>query len=93
MKTIDKYAKLKRFHHDRPLKVYIYDFMYIDPQTMPAEDYIIIHSSSFEDFLFIKIILYKGKTKVYFIVICYRELKQTKKKNPIKYLNTDAQVK
>ena len=34
---MDKYAQLKRFHHDRQLQVYIYAFMYVDNQTMPAE--------------------------------------------------------
>ena len=34
-----KYAYLKRFHHDYILQIYMYDFMYVDTQTMTAEDY------------------------------------------------------
>ena len=34
-----KYAQLKKYHNDRQIKVYIYDFMCVDPETMPAEDY------------------------------------------------------
>ena len=30
---------MKRFHHDRRLQVYMYDFMYPDPETMPVEDH------------------------------------------------------
>ena len=33
-----KYAQLKRFLHYRWLQVYMYDFMYVDPQTIPVED-------------------------------------------------------
>ena len=33
------YAQLKRFHHDRQLQFYMYAFMYVDPDTMPVEDY------------------------------------------------------
>ena len=36
---MDKYALLKRFHHDRRLQVYMYAFMYANPETMPGEDY------------------------------------------------------
>ena len=31
---MDKYAKLKMFHHDRRLLVYMYDFMYVDTEKM-----------------------------------------------------------
>ena len=34
---MDKYAQLKRFHHDLQLKVYMYAFMYVDPETVPGE--------------------------------------------------------
>ena len=34
-----KYAQLKRFHSDRRLKVYMYDFMYVDTQTIPMKNY------------------------------------------------------
>ena len=34
---MDKYAQLKRFHNDRWLQVYMYAFMYVDPETMPVE--------------------------------------------------------
>ena len=27
------------FHHDCQLQVYMYDFMYIDPEPIPVEDY------------------------------------------------------
>ena len=36
---MEKYAQPKRFHHNRQLQVYVYDFMYVDPQTMPTEDH------------------------------------------------------
>ena len=36
---MDKYGLLKRFHHDLRLQVYMYDFMYVDPQTIPVEDH------------------------------------------------------
>ena len=32
-------AQLKRFHHNRRLQVYMYDFMYVDPDTMPVEEH------------------------------------------------------
>ena len=32
-----KYEKPKRFHHDCQLQVYMYAFMYDDPQTMKVE--------------------------------------------------------
>ena len=35
---MDKYAQLKRFSHNLRLQVYMYDFMYVDPDTIPAED-------------------------------------------------------
>ena len=38
-KFTDKYAQLKRIHHDRRLQVYMYYFMYADPDTIPVEDY------------------------------------------------------
>ena len=37
---MDKYAQLKRFHHGHRLQTYMYDFMYIYPETMPVEDYL-----------------------------------------------------
>ena len=36
---MDKYAQLKRFFHDLRIQFYMYDFMYVDPKTMPVEDY------------------------------------------------------
>ena len=36
---MDKYSQLKRFHHDRQLQAYMYDFMYVDTETMPVEDH------------------------------------------------------
>ena len=38
-KIMDKYSQLKRFHHDHQLLVYIYAFMYVDPETMSVEDH------------------------------------------------------
>ena len=35
---MNKYAQLKRFHHNRRLQVYIYDFMYVDLEPMPVEE-------------------------------------------------------
>ena len=34
-----KYAQLKRFHHEIRLQVYMYDFMYVDPETMLVEEH------------------------------------------------------
>ena len=39
-KTMDKYEQLERFHNDLGLQFYMYAFMYVDPDTMPGEDYI-----------------------------------------------------
>ena len=39
IKIMDKYAQLNMFHYDHRLQVYIYDFIYVDPETMPAEDH------------------------------------------------------
>ena len=36
---MDKYAQLKRFHHELRLQVYMYTFMYVDPETIPLEDH------------------------------------------------------
>ena len=34
-----KYTLMNTFHHDCWLQVYMYDFMYIDTDTIPVEDY------------------------------------------------------
>ena len=39
IKTMNKCAQMKWFHHDLRLQVYMYDFMYVDPETMPVEAY------------------------------------------------------
>ena len=36
---MDKYTQLKRFHNDQQLQVYMYDFMYVDPETVTMEDH------------------------------------------------------
>ena len=36
---MDKYAQLNSFHRDHRLQVYMYDFMYVDPETMSVEDH------------------------------------------------------
>ena len=36
---MDKYALMKRFHYDLRLQVYMYDFMYVNPETMAEEEY------------------------------------------------------
>ena len=36
---MDKYAQLKRFHNDLQPQVYMYAFMYVDPETIPVEDH------------------------------------------------------
>ena len=38
-KIMYNYAQLNRFHHDRQLQVYMYAFMYVDPETMPPKDH------------------------------------------------------
>ena len=39
IKNMDKYALLKRFHHDLRLQVYMYVLIYVNPETMPVEEY------------------------------------------------------
>ena len=34
-----KYVQMKHFHRNRRLQVHMYDFMYVDIQTIPAEDH------------------------------------------------------
>ena len=36
---MDKYAQLRRFHHDCRLQIYICEFMYVETETMPVEDH------------------------------------------------------
>ena len=35
---MDKDAQLRRFYHDHLLQVWLYTFMYVDPDTIPVED-------------------------------------------------------
>ena len=37
-KIMDKYAPKKRFHYDLRLQVYMYDLIYVYPETMTEED-------------------------------------------------------
>ena len=39
IKIMDKYAKLKMFHHDRWLQAYMYTFVYVDPKAIPVGGY------------------------------------------------------
>ena len=39
LKTMIRYKQLKRFHHNRLFQFYMYDFMYVDPETIYQEDY------------------------------------------------------
>ena len=36
---MNKYAQLKKFHIGHRLKVYMYAFMYVDPETVTMEDH------------------------------------------------------
>ena len=47
---MDKYVLLKSFHHDRQLEVYMYAFMYVDPNTMPVEDYFTARKTFFDNY-------------------------------------------
>ena len=38
-KIMDKYALLKRFHRDRLFQVYMYAFVYVNPDTIPMKEY------------------------------------------------------
>ena len=38
-KSMDKYAKMKRFIISCQLQVYMYAFIYVDPETINEEDY------------------------------------------------------
>ena len=37
IKIMYKYVQLKRFHHDHQLQVYIYAFIYVDPEKILEE--------------------------------------------------------
>ena len=37
---MDKYAQMKRFHHDCQLQAYMYASMYVDTQTIPVEEHL-----------------------------------------------------
>ena len=37
-KFMYKYSQLRRFYHDGQLQVYMYAFMYVDPDTMLEEE-------------------------------------------------------
>ena len=34
---MNKYAQMKKFNCDHRIQVYMYDFMYVDPDTMSEE--------------------------------------------------------
>ena len=36
---MDKYAQLNRFHNNRQLQVYMYNFMYVYPEMIPVDDH------------------------------------------------------
>ena len=36
---MDKYALLRIFHNDLPLKVYMHDLIYVNPKKMSVEEY------------------------------------------------------
>ena len=36
---MDRFSQIKKFHHDCRLQIYMYAFMYIDPEKMVEEDY------------------------------------------------------
>ena len=36
---MDKYSQLKSFHYDIQLQAYMYDLMYVDPDTVAEEYY------------------------------------------------------
>ena len=36
---MEKYEEQKKFQHDCQFQVYMYDFMFIDPERMPVEDH------------------------------------------------------
>ena len=38
IQIMNKYTQLKKFQHDHQLQVYMYAFMHVDPETMPAKD-------------------------------------------------------
>ena len=39
LKKKDKYALMKRFQSDRQLQIYMYAFVYIDPETISETEY------------------------------------------------------
>ena len=38
-KKIDKYAQIESFYHDSRIQVYMYAFVYVDPETMVEKEY------------------------------------------------------
>ena len=49
LKTMYIYALLKRFNNNLRLQFYMYAFMYVDPETMPVENYITATKQFFEN--------------------------------------------
>ena len=47
---MDRCAQLKRFYNDCRLQVYIYAFMYVEPQTIPEEDHFPSTKTFFENY-------------------------------------------
>ena len=47
---MDKYDLLKIFHHGHRLQVYMYDLMYVDPETIPVVDYFPATKTFFENY-------------------------------------------
>ena len=39
IKTMDKYAQIKRFYYEHQIQVYMYDLMYVDNETISEEHY------------------------------------------------------
>ena len=46
----DRYALMKRCNYDLQLQVYMYDLMYVNPETMAEENYFPATSIFFEDY-------------------------------------------
>ena len=47
---MDKYAQLKKLHHDCQLKFYVYAFMHIDTKTIQVEGYFLDTKTFFDNY-------------------------------------------
>ena len=64
----DKYVQMKRFNNDQHLQFYMYDFMYVDTDTITEEEYFSSTRNIFENY---KKMSTPGPVPKYWILFCY----------------------